>query len=223
MKVVVDLSMCDLHGLCVDAAPEVFQIGDDGVLHVLLETPADGLRASRPHAPGVDGAWGRVNRRQAGGRRRSWVGRHVVRVVTTGERCCPRVLAVGRKNFCLTPGACSRHGAATPRTPLHRLRLLLDAVDPGVRRLRRHLHLQPRARRGGDHRRGRGTGGPDAHPIGAGAGLSSRPRRRLRVPDADGGRCYLRRQFPPQLRVVYGRGPRCNSYTSSASRPTSTA
>ena len=41
MKVVVDLSMCDLHGLCVDAAPEVFQIGDDGVLHVLLETPAD--------------------------------------------------------------------------------------------------------------------------------------------------------------------------------------
>ena len=45
MKVVVDLSMCDLHGLCVDAAPEVFQIGDDGVLHVLLETPADGLRA----------------------------------------------------------------------------------------------------------------------------------------------------------------------------------
>jgi ferredoxin len=37
MKVVVDLSICDLHGLCVEAAPEVFQIGDDGALHVLIE------------------------------------------------------------------------------------------------------------------------------------------------------------------------------------------
>jgi len=45
MKVVVDLSVCDLHGLCVEAAPEVFQIGDDGALHVLIETPPDGLRA----------------------------------------------------------------------------------------------------------------------------------------------------------------------------------
>ncbi len=45
MRVVVDLSMCDLHGLCVDAAPEVFQIGDDGVLHVLIETPPEELRA----------------------------------------------------------------------------------------------------------------------------------------------------------------------------------
>ena len=45
MKVVVDLSICDLHGLCVEAAPEVFEIGDDGALHVLLETPPDGLRA----------------------------------------------------------------------------------------------------------------------------------------------------------------------------------
>ena len=43
MKVVVDFSICDLHGLCVEAAPEVFQIGDDGKLHVL--TPPDALRA----------------------------------------------------------------------------------------------------------------------------------------------------------------------------------
>ena len=42
MKVVVDLSICDLHGLCVEAAPEVFEIGDDGALHVLIETPPDG-------------------------------------------------------------------------------------------------------------------------------------------------------------------------------------
>jgi ferredoxin len=46
MQVVVDLNLCDLHGLCVEAAPEVFEIGDDGTLHILSETPAQGLRAS---------------------------------------------------------------------------------------------------------------------------------------------------------------------------------
>jgi ferredoxin len=45
MKVVVDLSMCDLHGLCVETAPEVFEIADDGALRVLDEHPPDGLRA----------------------------------------------------------------------------------------------------------------------------------------------------------------------------------
>ena len=45
MKIVVDLNQCDLHGLCVEAASEVFEIGDDGVLHVLNETPDQSLRA----------------------------------------------------------------------------------------------------------------------------------------------------------------------------------
>jgi ferredoxin len=45
MKVGVDLSTCDLHGLCVETAPEVFEIGDDGQLHLLKETPPDDLRA----------------------------------------------------------------------------------------------------------------------------------------------------------------------------------
>ena len=45
MKVVVDLTRCDLHGLCVEAAPEVFEIADDGALRVLNETPPEGLRA----------------------------------------------------------------------------------------------------------------------------------------------------------------------------------
>ena len=45
MKVVVDMNLCDLHGLCVEAAPEVFAIGDDGELHVLNETPDPALRA----------------------------------------------------------------------------------------------------------------------------------------------------------------------------------
>lgn len=45
MKVVVDLNACDLHGLCVETAPEVFEIGSDSVLRVLDESPPDTLRA----------------------------------------------------------------------------------------------------------------------------------------------------------------------------------
>lgn len=45
MKVVVDLTVCDLHGLCVDTAPEVFEIADDGALRVLMETPPETMRA----------------------------------------------------------------------------------------------------------------------------------------------------------------------------------
>jgi ferredoxin len=45
MKVVVDVSVCDLHGLCVETAPEVFKIGDNGILQVLNETPPEELRA----------------------------------------------------------------------------------------------------------------------------------------------------------------------------------
>jgi ferredoxin len=45
MKVVVDQSICNLHGLCVETAPEVFAIGDDGALCVLDETPPEGVRA----------------------------------------------------------------------------------------------------------------------------------------------------------------------------------
>ena len=45
MKVVVDMNVCNLHGLCVETAPDVFKIGDDGNLHVLIETPPDSLRA----------------------------------------------------------------------------------------------------------------------------------------------------------------------------------
>jgi len=44
-KVLVDLNVCDLHGICVEAAPEVFEMGDDGVLRVLIEMPPESLRA----------------------------------------------------------------------------------------------------------------------------------------------------------------------------------
>lgn len=45
MKVTVDLTLCDLHGLCVEAAPAVFEIADDGALKVLNDTPPETERA----------------------------------------------------------------------------------------------------------------------------------------------------------------------------------
>jgi ferredoxin len=44
MKVVVDVNVCNVHGLCLETLPEVFAIGDDGLVHVLNETPPEGLR-----------------------------------------------------------------------------------------------------------------------------------------------------------------------------------
>ncbi|MGQ0733287.1 MAG: ferredoxin [Acidobacteriota bacterium] len=44
MRVVVDLTICAVHGLCVETAPEVFEIGDDGTLKVLNATPPETLQ-----------------------------------------------------------------------------------------------------------------------------------------------------------------------------------
>ena len=39
MRVVVDFDMCDSNGLCVQVAPELFQLDGDDELHVLRERP----------------------------------------------------------------------------------------------------------------------------------------------------------------------------------------
>lgn len=44
MKIKVNFDLCQSHGLCTEAAPEVFEIRDDGFLYVLQEEPADALR-----------------------------------------------------------------------------------------------------------------------------------------------------------------------------------
>lgn len=44
MRIVVDFDLCQSHGLCMEAAPEVFEITDDGLLDVKLETPEESLR-----------------------------------------------------------------------------------------------------------------------------------------------------------------------------------
>ena len=45
MKVIVEFDRCELHGDCVLAAPDVFDIGDDDdVVSVLDEHPSEELR-----------------------------------------------------------------------------------------------------------------------------------------------------------------------------------
>ena len=45
MKIIVDFDVCQSHGLCTQAAPDVFEIRDDGFLYILNEAPAESLRA----------------------------------------------------------------------------------------------------------------------------------------------------------------------------------
>ena len=44
MRVVVDMRLCESNALCMSIAPEVFELDDDDVLHVLDETPDRSLR-----------------------------------------------------------------------------------------------------------------------------------------------------------------------------------
>ncbi len=44
MKIIVDFDLCQSHGLCTEAAPEVFELRDDGFLYILNESPPDALR-----------------------------------------------------------------------------------------------------------------------------------------------------------------------------------
>jgi ferredoxin len=47
MKVTIDDGLCDGHGVCVDACPEVFELGDDDdVVTLLTDQPAEELRDS---------------------------------------------------------------------------------------------------------------------------------------------------------------------------------
>jgi len=44
-KVVVDFDKCESNGLCMDLAPDVFEVRDDDFLYILNETPGDDRRA----------------------------------------------------------------------------------------------------------------------------------------------------------------------------------
>jgi ferredoxin len=45
MRVVVDFDKCKSNALCMAAAPEVFEVRDDGYLYILQEEPPEELRA----------------------------------------------------------------------------------------------------------------------------------------------------------------------------------
>jgi len=45
MQIIVDFDMCAATGGCVNQAPEVFEIRDDGFLYVLQESPNESSRA----------------------------------------------------------------------------------------------------------------------------------------------------------------------------------
>lgn len=44
MRVIVDFDTCQSNALCMMAAPEVFEVRDDGFLYVLDENPSEELR-----------------------------------------------------------------------------------------------------------------------------------------------------------------------------------
>lgn len=44
MRVVVDFDRCQSNAVCMDVAPEVFEVRDDNFLYVLVEEPPDHLR-----------------------------------------------------------------------------------------------------------------------------------------------------------------------------------
>jgi ferredoxin len=50
MKVIVDFDTCQSHGLCTQAAPELFEIRDDGFLYIKDESPPESLRGKLERA-----------------------------------------------------------------------------------------------------------------------------------------------------------------------------
>ncbi|NNE73962.1 MAG: ferredoxin [Acidimicrobiales bacterium] len=44
MKIVVDYDLCESNAICMQIAPEVFEVRDDDFLYVLNENPGDELR-----------------------------------------------------------------------------------------------------------------------------------------------------------------------------------
>lgn len=45
MRVVVDFDLCESNAVCMNIAPEVFEVRDDDFLYVLQEEPDEALRA----------------------------------------------------------------------------------------------------------------------------------------------------------------------------------
>jgi len=44
MKVIVDLDSCESNALCMDAAPDIFEVREDDFLYLLEDEPAEEAR-----------------------------------------------------------------------------------------------------------------------------------------------------------------------------------
>jgi ferredoxin len=44
MRVVVDTSLCETNSICMGIAPDVFEVGDDDSVTVLLDNPPESMR-----------------------------------------------------------------------------------------------------------------------------------------------------------------------------------
>lgn len=44
MRVVVDQDLCETNSICMGLAPDVFEVGDDDTVTVLLENPPESMR-----------------------------------------------------------------------------------------------------------------------------------------------------------------------------------
>lgn len=51
-KIVVDFDACESNGICMDLAPDVFEVRDDGFLYILQEYPeGESLARAEEAAP----------------------------------------------------------------------------------------------------------------------------------------------------------------------------
>jgi ferredoxin len=46
MRITVDFDRCQSNALCMSAAPEVFEVRDDGFLYMLMDEPGEDQRAA---------------------------------------------------------------------------------------------------------------------------------------------------------------------------------
>lgn len=50
MKIVVDYDLCESNAICMQVAPEVFEVRDDDFLYVLNENPDESMREKMQEA-----------------------------------------------------------------------------------------------------------------------------------------------------------------------------
>jgi ferredoxin len=46
MKVIVDRDLCEANAVCMDCCPEVFRVGDDDTLQILVDKVSEAQRAA---------------------------------------------------------------------------------------------------------------------------------------------------------------------------------